>query len=76
MHDRQQNCMFQDTCLMPVDIGQEALDQYFDHILNVVPTEGNSPVKLLSDLGNEPDFTCYWKVCTKRRIYIFCSVHV
>ncbi|XP_078794680.1 uncharacterized protein LOC144988284 [Oryzias latipes] len=53
LHDRQQHCMFQDTCLMPVDIGQEALDQYFDHILNVAPAEGNSPVKLLSDITNE-----------------------
>ena len=35
LHDRQQHCMFQDTCLMPVDIGQEALDQYFDDVLNV-----------------------------------------
>ena len=38
---------------MPVDIGQEALDQYFDDILNVAPAEGNSPVKLLSDHNNE-----------------------
>ncbi|KAA0701445.1 ATP-dependent DNA helicase PIF1 [Triplophysa tibetana] len=53
LHDRQQHCMFQDTCLMPVDIGQEALDQYFDNVLNVAPAEGNNPVRLLSDLGNE-----------------------
>ncbi|XP_073681626.1 uncharacterized protein [Garra rufa] len=53
LHDRQQHCMFQDTCLMPVDIGQEALDHYFDDILNVAPGEGNNPVKLLSDVGNE-----------------------
>uniref|UniRef100_A0A8P4K4J2 ATP-dependent DNA helicase n=1 Tax=Dicentrarchus labrax TaxID=13489 RepID=A0A8P4K4J2_DICLA len=53
LHDRQQHCMFQDTCLMPVDIGQEALDQYFDNILNVAPAEGNTPVKLLSDHSNE-----------------------
>lgn len=32
LHDRQQHCMFQDRCLMPVDIGQEMLDQYFDNI--------------------------------------------
>ncbi len=38
---------------MPVDIGQEALDQYFDDILNVAPAEGNNPVKLLSDQSNE-----------------------
>ncbi|XP_026187397.1 uncharacterized protein LOC113145179 [Mastacembelus armatus] len=53
LHDRQQHCMFQDTCLMPVDIGQEALDQYFDNILNLAPAEGNNPVKLLSDEENE-----------------------
>lgn len=29
LHDRQQHCMNQDTRLMSVDIGQEALDQYF-----------------------------------------------
>ena len=53
LHDRQQHCMFQDTCLMPVDIGQEALDQYFDNVLNLAPGEGNSPVKMLSDHSNE-----------------------
>ncbi|XP_070407786.1 uncharacterized protein [Nothobranchius furzeri] len=53
LHDRQQHCMFQDTCLMPVDIGQEALDQYVDNVLNVAPGEGNNPVKLLSDITNE-----------------------
>ena len=53
LHDRQQHGMFQDTCLMPVDIGQEVLDQYFDDILNVAPAEGNNPVKLLSDITNE-----------------------
>ncbi|XP_042601481.1 uncharacterized protein LOC122140744 [Cyprinus carpio] len=53
LHDRQQHCMFQDTCLMPVDIGQEALDQYFDGIMNLAPAEGNNPVKLLSDFANE-----------------------
>ena len=26
LHDRQRHCMFQDTCLMPVDSGQETLD--------------------------------------------------
>ena len=46
LHDRQQHCMFQDTCLMPVDVGQEVLDQYFDGVLNLAPGEGNSPVKL------------------------------
>ncbi|KAF0044783.1 hypothetical protein F2P81_003941 [Scophthalmus maximus] len=53
LHDREQHCMFQDTCLMPVDIGQEALGQYFDDILNVAPAEGNNPVQLLIDHNNE-----------------------
>lgn len=53
LHDRQQHCMFQDTCLMPVDIGQEALDQYFDDIVNIAPAERNSPVRMLSDQSNE-----------------------
>ena len=53
LHDRQQHCMFQDTCLMPVDIGQETLDQYLDTILNVAPAEGNNPVSLLTDRANE-----------------------
>ncbi|KAG7999536.1 ATP-dependent DNA helicase PIF1 [Nibea albiflora] len=53
LHDRQQHCMFQDTCLMPVDIGQEALDQYFGDVLNLAPAEGNCPVKFLTDHSNE-----------------------
>ncbi|XP_053179094.1 uncharacterized protein LOC128362380 [Scomber japonicus] len=53
LHDRQQHCMFQDTCFMPVDIGQETLDQYYEGVLNVAPAEGNNPVKLLSDQENE-----------------------
>jgi len=53
LHDRQQHCMYQDTCLMPVDIGQEVLDQYFDSTLNLAPAEGNTPVRLLSDVSNE-----------------------
>ncbi|XP_058472555.1 uncharacterized protein LOC131445864 [Solea solea] len=53
LHDRQQHCMFQDTCLMPVDIGQETLDQYYEGVFNVAPAEGNSPVKLLSNRENE-----------------------
>ncbi|XP_061749313.1 uncharacterized protein LOC133547832 [Nerophis ophidion] len=53
LHDRQQHCMFQDTCLMPVDIGQEALDQYFEDVLCLAPAEGNSPVRMLSDKLNE-----------------------
>ena len=36
-----------------MDIGQEALDQSFDNILNLAPAEGNNPVRLLSDDTNE-----------------------
>ncbi|XP_030019133.1 uncharacterized protein LOC115439438 [Sphaeramia orbicularis] len=53
LHDRQQHCMFQDTCLFPVDIGQESLDQYFEDIVSIAPAEGNSPVRMLSDHLNE-----------------------
>ena len=53
LHDRQQHCMHQDTCLMPVDIVQEALDQSFDNILNLAPAEGNNPVRLFTDDTNE-----------------------
>lgn len=31
-HDQQQNGIQYDTCLQPVDIGQEVLDHYFDDI--------------------------------------------
>uniref|UniRef100_A0A9J8ADG0 ATP-dependent DNA helicase n=1 Tax=Cyprinus carpio carpio TaxID=630221 RepID=A0A9J8ADG0_CYPCA len=53
LHDRQQHCVFMDTCLQPVDIGQEVLDQYFDGILSLAPAEGNNPVKMLADETNE-----------------------
>lgn len=53
LHVGQQHCMFQDTCLMPVDIGQEALARYFDSILNLAPGQDSTPVKLLSDQTNE-----------------------
>ncbi|CAG2193030.1 unnamed protein product [Mytilus edulis] len=42
-----------DTCLQPVDIGQEILDQHFDHIFCVAPGEGNTPVRMLQEEGNE-----------------------
>lgn len=29
-----------DTCLQPVDIGQEVLDHYFNDIYNIAPAEG------------------------------------
>ncbi|XP_055084862.1 LOW QUALITY PROTEIN: uncharacterized protein LOC117386060, partial [Periophthalmus magnuspinnatus] len=53
LHDGQRHCMYQDTFFMPVDIAQEALDHYFEGILNLAPAEGNSPVSLLSDKDNE-----------------------
>lgn len=43
LHDRQQHCVFMDTCLQPVDIGQGVLDQYSDSILSLAPAEGNNP---------------------------------
>ena len=42
-----------DTCLQPVDIGQEVLDHYFDEIFNLAPAEGMNPVKVLQEHGNE-----------------------
>ncbi len=38
---------------MPADIGQKALDQYFEDIVNIAPAEGNSPFRMLSDQTNE-----------------------
>lgn len=42
-----------DTCLQPVDIGQEVLDQHFDDIFCVAPGEGSTPVSMLQEEGNE-----------------------
>ncbi|XP_076872152.1 uncharacterized protein LOC143522233 [Brachyhypopomus gauderio] len=53
LHDRQQHGMFMDTCLQPVDVAQEILDQHFDGIISVAPAEGNNPVRLLTDESNE-----------------------
>ncbi|XP_072290626.1 uncharacterized protein [Eucyclogobius newberryi] len=44
LHNRQRHCMYQDTFFMPADIGQEALDHYFEGVLNLAPAEGNSPI--------------------------------
>ncbi|XP_006820870.1 uncharacterized protein LOC100373785 [Saccoglossus kowalevskii] len=52
-HEKERHGMFHDTCLQPVDIAQEVLDQHFDNIACVAPAEGNSPVKMLEDEGNE-----------------------
>ncbi|XP_037395199.1 uncharacterized protein LOC108432566 [Pygocentrus nattereri] len=53
LHDRQQHGMFMDTCLQPVDIAQEVLDQHFDQIMSLAPGETNNPVRLLTDESNE-----------------------
>ncbi len=53
LHDRQQHGLFMDSCLQPVDIAQEVLDQHFDGIMSLAPAEGNNPVKLLMDETNE-----------------------
>ncbi|XP_067306866.1 uncharacterized protein [Pseudorasbora parva] len=50
---KEQSGLLSDTCLQPVDIGSEIIDQHFQDVLNVAPAEGNSPVKLLSDKTNE-----------------------
>ncbi|XP_052700234.1 uncharacterized protein LOC128177537 [Crassostrea angulata] len=42
-----------DTCLQPVDIAQEVLDHYFDDVFNIAPGEGQNPVKMLQEEGNE-----------------------
>ncbi|KAK7886520.1 hypothetical protein WMY93_026141 [Mugilogobius chulae] len=53
LHDNQRHCIIPDTCLMPVDPGQEIMDQCFDNILNLAPAEGNNPLKLRSDEDHE-----------------------
>lgn len=52
LHDHQSHGMFMDTCLQPLDVGQDILD-HFDNILNVAPAEGNNPVQVLCDKTNE-----------------------
>ncbi|CAG2255586.1 unnamed protein product [Mytilus edulis] len=42
-----------DTCLQPVDKGQEMLDQHFDDIFCVAPGEGSTPVSMMQEKGNE-----------------------
>ena len=53
INDQQQHGMYLDTCMQPVDVAQEILDHHFDSVLSVVPAEGNSPVRLLTDVSNE-----------------------
>lgn len=42
-----------DTCLQPVYIAQEVLDQHFNSIISLAPAEGNNPVRILQDETNE-----------------------
>ncbi|XP_038062442.1 uncharacterized protein LOC119732934, partial [Patiria miniata] len=42
-----------DTCLQPVNIAQDALDQDFDGVMCVAPCERNSPVRLFMEEANE-----------------------
>ncbi|XP_026113641.1 LOW QUALITY PROTEIN: uncharacterized protein LOC113092282 [Carassius auratus] len=53
LNDRQQHGLFMDSCLQPVDIAQEVLDQHFDGIMSLAPAEGNNPVRMLMDETNE-----------------------
>ncbi|KAK7878888.1 hypothetical protein WMY93_034234, partial [Mugilogobius chulae] len=43
LHDRQNHGIYQDSCSMPIDIGQEILDRGFEDIINLAPAEGNNP---------------------------------
>lgn len=42
-----------DSCLQPVDVAQEVLDHFFDDVFNIAPAEGNNPVRMLQEPGNE-----------------------
>ncbi|KAI8503435.1 hypothetical protein Bbelb_184060 [Branchiostoma belcheri] len=42
-----------DTCLQPVDIGQDYLDHHDEHILCVAPGEGSKPVSVFKEVGGE-----------------------
>ncbi|XP_029976984.1 uncharacterized protein LOC115409845 isoform X4 [Salarias fasciatus] len=53
INDQQQHGMYLDTCMQPVDVAQEVLDHHFDSVLSVAPAEGNTPVRLLTDVSNE-----------------------
>ena len=39
--------------LQPIDIAQEIFDKHFESVSSIAPAEGNSPVRLLTDVGNE-----------------------
>ncbi|KAI8496925.1 hypothetical protein Bbelb_255800 [Branchiostoma belcheri] len=42
-----------DTCLQPIDIGQEFLDHHDEHILCVAPGQGEKPVSVFKEVGGE-----------------------
>eukprot|EP00105_Crassostrea_gigas_P011512 XP_011427210.1 PREDICTED: uncharacterized protein LOC105328139 [Crassostrea gigas] len=52
-NDEDQLQIATDTCLQPVDIAQEVLDHYFDDIYDIAPGEGNNPIRMLQETGNE-----------------------
>lgn len=50
-----------DSCLQPVDVAQEVLDHFFDDVFNIAPAEGNNPVRMLQEAGNEAKtFPCHF----------------
>ncbi|XP_055088463.1 uncharacterized protein LOC129457426 [Periophthalmus magnuspinnatus] len=53
LYENQQHGVYNDTCSMPLDLGQETLDQYLDNVVSVAPAEGNNPVSKLHDHTNE-----------------------
>ncbi|XP_066283397.1 uncharacterized protein [Branchiostoma lanceolatum] len=42
-----------DTCLQPVDIGQDFLDHHDERVLSVAPGEGKRPVRVFEEVGGE-----------------------
>ncbi|XP_066264724.1 uncharacterized protein [Branchiostoma lanceolatum] len=42
-----------DTCLQPVDIGQDFLDHHDESVLSVAPGEGKRPVRVFEEVGGE-----------------------
>lgn len=57
-----------DTCLQPVDVAQQVLDHFFDEIFNIAAAEGNNPVRMLQEPGNEAKTFC--KSFSKRKVLI------
>ncbi|XP_067660106.1 uncharacterized protein, partial [Haliotis asinina] len=48
-----ENGLLLDTCLQPIDIGQDILDNNYENIINISPCENNIPVAISSDKTNE-----------------------